>query len=143
MLLLLGASYCAVIRGGVMRMRLTAMIVLATICFVDGSVVADDSNMLLARWERGVSVQPIKAPDMKVYLWFYEWHMFDAVDRGQHTRGAWNNRITIGKDGQLATVASSNPGITLEITSATDGAEMKLTIANDFAYLKYEHPIVA
>ncbi|MDP6553939.1 MAG: hypothetical protein QGF59_31415 [Pirellulaceae bacterium] len=113
-----------------MRMRLMVNIIFATLCFACVNVVAQDSNMRLASWERGVSVQPISEPDMRVYLWFYEWHMFDAVNRGQHTRGAWKNRITIRKDGKLATVESSNPGITLEITPVRDGAEMKLTIVN-------------
>ena len=76
-----------------MRMRLTAIIIFASMCFARVDVVAEDSNMRLVPWERGVSVQPIGTPDMKVYLWFYEWHMFDAVNRGQHTRGAWKNRI--------------------------------------------------
>ena len=114
-----------------MCLRLLAMIVFASLCFARDSVVAEDSNMRLAPWERGVSVQANGAPDMKVYLWFYEWHMFDAVKRGQHTRGAWANRMTIGKGGKRATVESSNPGIKLEMTSVRDGVEMKLTIVNE------------
>ncbi len=115
-----------------MRMRLSVIIIFifASLCFSRVNAVAEDSNMRLVPWERGVSVQPLSAPDMKVYLWFYEWQMFDAVNQGQHTRGAWKNRITMGKDGKLATVESSNPGITLEFTPVQDGADMKLTIAN-------------
>ncbi len=113
-----------------MRKRPLAIIAFAGMCFACLNGLAEESNMRLAPWERGVSVRPISTPDMKVYLWFYEWHMFDAVKRGQHTRGAWTNRITMGQDGKLATVESSNPGVTLEMTTVRDGAEMKLTIVN-------------
>ncbi len=38
--------------------------------------------MRLAQWERGLLVHPIQHPEMKVYLWFYEWHKsdVDAID---------------------------------------------------------------
>lgn len=112
-----------------MHKQLVATIVFAGIGF-PWVCCAEKTNMRLAPWERGVSVRPFSSPDMKVYLWFYEWHMFDAVERGQHTRGTWTNRVTMGQDGKLATVESSTPGITLEMTPVRDGADMKLTIVN-------------
>lgn len=118
------------VRGEAMCKHLITMIALAGACSVHVGARAEESNMRLASWERGVSVQPIDAPDMKVYLWFYEWNMFDAVEKGQHTRGAWTNRITVEQDGKLDTVTSSTPGITLAMTAVRDGAEMKLTIFN-------------
>ncbi len=112
--------------------RRAAMVVfvLAGICFACIDGLAQESNLRLAGWERGVSVQPLRTPDMKVYLWFYEWHMFDAVTKGQHTRGAWMNQITIAENGKQATVVSGNPGITLKMAAVRDGVDMQLTIAN-------------
>ena len=52
-------------------------------------------DIRLSEWERGVSVDSTGQPDMRGYLWFYEWHMFDAVTPGQHTRGNWTNRAEV------------------------------------------------
>ena len=108
----------------------TVIVALAGISLTRVSCLAEQSNVRLLPWQRGVSMQPTSAPDMKMYLWFYEWHMFDAVKKGQHTRGTWANEIAVHQKGKLVKVESSNPGITLEMIPVRDGAEMKLTIAN-------------
>ena len=88
------------------------------------------AEMRLAEWDRGVSVQSVNQPDMKIYLWFYEWHMFDAVKPGQHTGGTWKNRITVKEDGTYATIESENPGIRLAMEAVNEGAAMQLSVTN-------------
>ena len=65
---------------------------------------------------------------MRVYLWFYEWHMFDAVTPGQHTRGNWKNRAEVSR--LKAKLVNGNPGVELEVKAVDDGAELKLTVTN-------------
>jgi hypothetical protein len=67
---------------------------------------------------------------MRVYLWFYEWHMFGAVEPGQHTGGTWENEITLSDDRSAARIVSANPGLELEMRAVEDGAELSLTVQN-------------
>ena len=46
-------------------------------------------NVRLLEWDRGLAVQSLTQKQMVVYLWFYEWNMFDAIEPGQHTRGTY------------------------------------------------------
>ena len=41
----------------------------------------------LKSWERGIAVESNVLDPVTVYLWFSEWHLFAAVDEGEHTRG--------------------------------------------------------
>ncbi len=85
-------------------------------------------DIRLSEWERGVSIDSTRQPDMRVYLWFYEWHMFDAVTPGQHTRGNWKNRAEVSR--LKAKLVNGNPGVELEVKAVDDGAELKLTVTN-------------
>lgn len=87
-------------------------------------------NTRIREWERGVLVESVDKPEMKMYLWFYEWHMFDAVQPGQHTRGNWTNQTKLARDGRSASVNSGNEGITLEVQAAKDGADLILRVTN-------------
>jgi hypothetical protein len=85
-------------------------------------------DIRLSEWERGVSVDSTGQPDMRVYLWFYEWHMFDAVTPGQHTRGNWTNRAEVSP--LNAHLVNGNAGVELDVKAASGGAELKLTVTN-------------
>jgi hypothetical protein len=87
-------------------------------------------NVRLSEWSRGVSVDSVDRPDMRMYLWFYEWHMFGAMRPEQHSRGAWDNKIKIADDRLTATVESSNTGISLKVKAVRDGADLLLTVTN-------------
>lgn len=92
---------------------------------------ADDASAVrLSAWDRGVSVDSLQQPDMRVYLWFYEWHMFGAFEPGQHTGGTWENRITVRDDRLGAKIVSENPGLELDIQAVADGAELTLSVQN-------------
>jgi hypothetical protein len=42
----------------------------------------------LTQWERGLRVESRTDPNLFAFFWFYEWHLFDAVVKGEHTHGS-------------------------------------------------------
>jgi len=89
------------------------------------------AQIRLSRWDRGISVDSTTQEEMRAYLWFYEWHMFGAFERGQHTNGTWENRIHVTEAGQAATVVSRKyPGLSLEMNAVVDGAVLKMRVTN-------------
>ena len=93
-----------------------------------------EPNVRLFEWERGFYVQTLEHDDMSVYLWFYEWNMFEAIEPGQHTRGTYLLDRSLSKDGSRGTATSD--ALTLVATAARDGADLKLTVWNrtDYAF---------
>src|SRR5262245_56617328 len=86
----------------------------------------------LVSWEGGFALRPRGHQDRTMYLWFYEWHMFDAVLPGQHTHSENGYRpATVTHAGQSATIESATPGIHLDVKATADGAEMTLTVKNE------------
>lgn len=88
------------------------------------------SRMQLSEWARGVSVDSVSDPEMRMYLWFYEWNMFEAMLPGQHTRGMWDNEVTVSADRRSARVTSGFPGLSLDVQAVEDGADLMLTVTN-------------
>lgn len=84
----------------------------------------------LSKWERGLAVTSPHQQDMTVFLWFYEWNMFDAVLAGQHTNGTSDNEIRVDPDGRSGSVVSVPLGLELEMRSGVDSADMTLTVTN-------------
>jgi hypothetical protein len=89
-------------------------------------------NVRLFEWERGFAVQTLELEDMAVYLWFYEWNMFEAIEPGQHTNGTHKLRRKLSKDGRQGVISSDT--LILRMTAATDGADLKLTVRNRTDY---------
>ena len=55
--------------------------------FILPNVYSAPSRYELFSWERGIGLQAKEHPELKVYLWFYDWNMFGAVSPEQHSRG--------------------------------------------------------
>ena len=91
-----------------------------------------EPNVRLFEWERGFYVQTLEHDDMPVYLWFYEWNMFEAIEPGQHTRGTYMLNRSLTKDGRRGRVASD--ALNLAATAVTDGADLELTVRNRTDY---------
>ena len=86
-------------------------------------------NVRLFEWERGIGVEALGQPGMAMYLWFYEWNMFDAVKAGQHTPGGiaqFTHRVRA--DGREAELRSDD--MVLKAVRVRDGAELQLTVTN-------------
>jgi hypothetical protein len=90
-------------------------------------------DLELTTWKRGIAIGPRDRPDRRLYLWFYEWHMFDAVERGLHTHapGSLDDLFdrAVSDDGTRATVDGS--GVTLDAAVRDDGADLSLTVDNE------------
>lgn len=102
-------------------------------------------NVRLSTWQRGLSVDSTAHAEMRVYVWFYEWQLFDAVQRGQMTGGVWTGRdvvrgdpargkvklpITVSDDRLTGSVVAAEQGLRLDFKAVTDGAEMTLRVTN-------------
>ncbi|MEM7010729.1 MAG: hypothetical protein AAF585_04520 [Verrucomicrobiota bacterium] len=108
-------------------MRLLSFLIL--LVAVGASNAADESPFELFAWERGIGLHPRETPEMKVYLWFYEWNMFGAVEPNQHSRGDWENDVTIHDGGARATV-DCGPHFVLQAKTDETGAELTLEATN-------------
>ncbi|MBT5875130.1 MAG: hypothetical protein HOH43_17055 [Candidatus Latescibacteria bacterium] len=84
--------------------------------------------ILLSNWKRGICFEPTDCPARRMYLWFYEWHLFDAFGPGEHTPGRHNPETQISDDG-LNGILSHN-GLRLELNSLEDGVALRLIVSN-------------
>ena len=82
----------------------------------------------LVEWERGFAVRPRDHESMAIYLWFYEWHLFEAIKPGQHTGGTYQLKRAVNSAGTEATIRS--PQLQLMMKSNQHGAEMTLNVTN-------------
>jgi len=89
---------------------------------------ADSPNVELFSWERGIGVRSREDSKPAMYLWVYEWNMFEAMKPGQHTRGTFPLPREVGPSGNTATIES--PELNLKMTAVKDGADLELTVRN-------------
>ncbi len=82
----------------------------------------------LAGWERGVFMERLDQKDMSMFLWFYEWNMFEAIRIGAHSNGTWDLPRTFSADGNRAAVNSHMMQLT--VRAAADGADLSLKVTN-------------
>jgi hypothetical protein len=85
-------------------------------------------NVRLFEWERGYGVESHAQKGMAVYLWFYEWNMFEAMQPGQHTQGTYRLDRKLRDDSRQGVISSNT--LTLRVTATTDGADLELTVRN-------------
>ena len=80
-------------------------------------------------WKRGVFLTPRDDPAMRVYLWFYEWHLFDAIAPGEHTKGRYDSEKWISPEHDRARLTL--PGLALTATARDNGANLELHVTNE------------
>ena len=85
--------------------------------------------MILFEWGKGFGIEAPDCPGMRVYLWFYEWNLFNAVHPEQHCGGIhkWPRTLDAAKgcgkiDGSF---------FDLTATAKPDGAELALDVTNN------------
>ena len=76
----------------------------------------------------GVSITHKSDPVLRMYLWMYEWNLFEAVERGEHTHGFLLRDQLISSDHQNATVSGHD--LKFELRAVPDGALISLTVRN-------------
>lgn len=87
-----------------------------------------EQRVLLDEWERGVSLASTARPDLRMYLWFYEWNLFHAMEAGPHTHGRWKPEVGLNRNQDGATLR--HPGLRLDVHALDDGAALKLQVEN-------------
>jgi hypothetical protein len=66
---------------------------------------------------------------MAVFLWFYEWNMFDAMTSGEHTLGRFEDfQRTLSPDGAEANVVNDQLRLTVRATET--GADLGIEVTN-------------
>lgn len=86
-------------------------------------------TMKLVRWDNGVILESRSDPSRFAFLWFYEWHLFDAVLKGEHTTGACNWNWRFDESGSTATMNAD--WLKLHIDAKQNGADLSLEITNN------------
>ncbi|MHC4626681.1 MAG: hypothetical protein ACYTDV_06840 [Planctomycetota bacterium] len=87
-----------------------------------------DKLMKLTKWERGVKVESRTDKALFAYFWFYEWHLFDAVAKGEHTQGSHKWKWNVNADSTLAQMDSG--WLKMKVKATEDGATTTLEITN-------------
>ena len=93
-----------------------------------GLVFAATASAQIVEWERGFGLRVPDEPAAAMFLWIYEWNMFEAMAPGQHTHGTYQLPRRLGPAGTEATVDS--PQLHLTMRAVPDGAELVLRITN-------------
>jgi hypothetical protein len=86
------------------------------------------SGVLLQDWGKTLVIRSREQRDVMMCLWFYEWHMFDAVVPGQHTLNSTVFPWDVHRDANEAVLKA--PGMSLIVKSVADGAELTLEVTN-------------
>ncbi len=84
--------------------------------------------MKLSSWDRGISIHSPTDETSFAHLWFYEWHLFDAVLEGEHTHGSHDWEWTVSPDGAKAEMNAEWLSMTMNATD--NGADVLLKITN-------------
>lgn len=90
------------------------------------------TRLQLADWERGVCITAPRrdngAEPMHMYLWFYEWNVFDAMSAGEHTAGRFDHfRRQFPDDGRAALESDA---MALVLRSGRGVVDLELRIHN-------------
>ena len=99
-----------------------------------GETSNDRPPVKLESWERGVAVTSPAGEDMTLYLWFYEWNLFDAMKPGENTRGTWKNEVRMSPEQKSGTIISDSPGLSLQVRASVDSADLTLSVTNQSDY---------
>jgi len=112
-------------------LRLLPIALLSCVCALPAAAVEQPQRLF--PFERGIGIRAAAETNECVYLWFYEWNMFDAMQRGQHTRGDWSVAAKFPNPRE-ATVQQDALQLTVNIVE--DGAKLVLKVTNrtDFAF---------
>jgi len=82
----------------------------------------------LGEWRRGFSFTPEERDDLMMYIWFYEWNMFEAVHAGQHTGGDHVPQKTLNNNAGV--LEHPELGLRLEVAGTEEGADLQLSVTN-------------
>lgn len=83
----------------------------------------------LFEWERGLALRSrAKHEPLAMHLWFYEWRLFDALERGELTAARYDWPRRVASDGQSASIEAEM--LRLEARVEGDAVELELLVTN-------------
>lgn len=112
-------------RQGLVFTLILIPFVLSSTCI---SQATEEKLMKLTNWERGVKVESRTDKAGFAYFWFYEWHLFDAVAKGEHTHGTHEWKWNVNAKGTLARMDAD--WLKMKVRAVEHGAELTLEITN-------------
>jgi len=119
-----------------MHKQILVSIIVVLQCVFSSISMAQETNlkklMKLTKWERGIKVESRSDKIGFAYFWFYEWHLFDAITKGEHTHGSHSWKWTVDANSRLAQMNSQ--WLKMRIKATENGAEMALEITNTTNY---------
>lgn len=83
----------------------------------------------LSDWERGIKLGSQSDQNLFAFFWFYEWYMFDAVEKGEHTSGNHHWDWTV--DEYFESAILDGKWLKLNIDSRENGADLLMEITNN------------
>ena len=86
------------------------------------------TKLKLWEWQKGIAVESTEQKGMVMYFWFYEWNMFDALEKGEHTNGSFDNNRSLNEDSTIAEISTDNLKVEMKIVD--DGVDLLLTVTN-------------
>jgi len=119
--------------GGCVVHRLIAVSSVVVVLWISSSSCAARAAqpaelMKLTKWARGIKIESRQDRKGFAYLWFYEWHLFDAVAKGEHTPGSCAWPWSVNEQGTAAKMDS--PWLKMTIEATRDGGAMTLDMTN-------------
>jgi hypothetical protein len=109
-------------------MRIALAIFLTVLACSQVDVTAEPALYRLSEWQKGIRFESPTQKDMAIFLWFYEWNMFEAIRRGAHTNGTWDLPREFSRDGRQALIRSYMMRLTAKANA--EGADLSLEITN-------------
>jgi hypothetical protein len=88
----------------------------------------DRPTSQLFEWDQGLVVTAPDDADMKMYVRFYEWNMFEAVAKGEHSGGDFTHVRRVSRNRHTAVITSRD--MRLAVKTTPDGATLLLTATN-------------
>lgn len=85
--------------------------------------------MKLEQWDRGLKLASRSDTSLFTYLWFYEWLLFDAVEKGEHRSGNSDWLWSIDGEGRVGTMDAG--WLKTEVVATERGATLKMEVRND------------
>ncbi len=99
---------------------------------------AEPARLELFEWERGLALRSLSEREpLSMYLWFYEWRLFDALEPGEWTQAEYDWPRGVASDGQSAWIQADM--LRLEARVRGDAVELELKVENSSEHAWPEH----
>jgi hypothetical protein len=82
------------------------------------------AKLELFGWERGIGLRSTAREPLSMFLWFYEWQLFDALEPGEFSEARYDWPHTVAEDQRSASIDAGM----LKLDARVDGEAVELTL---------------